>query len=108
MTYRVRLLGAARRDVDKILEWLNVRSRRGARSWYDALRKALNTLVEDPERHPFAPESEILGRPMRQFVFKTRQGNRYRLVFLVETEDVFVLRVRGPSQDLLELSDLPI
>jgi hypothetical protein len=47
-------------------------------------------LRQFPESSPIAPESEDLGRELRQFVI-----DRYRVIFIVQGDIVTVLFVRG-------------
>ncbi len=94
----VTVLRRARRDIDHILEWIGKRSRPGAARWHAALQEAVAGLREDPTRFALAPESEDLGQPVRERLFKTRRGRVYRLLFLVVGSDVRILRVRGPGQ----------
>jgi plasmid stabilization system protein ParE len=97
----------ARADVDGIFNWLVGRSVEGAISWYLAFRAAAQRITESPELYSVAPESQSLHRAVRQALFMTRRGRRYRIVFDVSEVEVFILRVRGPGQAPLRSRDLP-
>lgn len=106
MKFRVRLTDAAKSDVRSILSWIEERSPAGAEAWFHSWLDALKTLGERGDSLGTAPEREDHEEPIRQLLFKTRKGRRYRALFVVRETEVFVLHVRGPGQDLLSPSDL--
>lgn len=102
MTYRVRMQRLAKRDVRTTTDWIAERSPDGADRWVDALNRALESLRSDPESYSLAEEyEEFPSQTLRQFFFKTRRGRKYRGLFTVVGNEVRVLRVRGPGQDLV-------
>jgi plasmid stabilization system protein ParE len=103
MSFRVKVLRAAERDVDAIVEWIAVqrRSPSGASSWLDAYEDALRRLAEIGDTFGMAPECDYVSRDIRQLLFSTRRGKAYRMLFTVEGDEVRVLHVRGPGQRLL-------
>uniref|UniRef100_A0A7C2JY70 Type II toxin-antitoxin system RelE/ParE family toxin n=1 Tax=Schlesneria paludicola TaxID=360056 RepID=A0A7C2JY70_9PLAN len=105
--YLVVIHGLAEQDVDTIYSWLGKRSRAGAVRWYAALLQSIDSLKVRPERCPLAQESKRLGVSIREQLFRTRRGRRYRLLFLIDQDTVRVLRIRGPGQESLRKSDLP-
>jgi plasmid stabilization system protein ParE len=105
MSQKLRILERARIDVEDIFQWLVHRSVRGAVSWYLAFRKALEEIVSSPESFAEAAESNLLGRKLRQSLFKTRRGRFYR--FEVFDTEIIILRVRGQGQSPLRRRDLP-
>jgi plasmid stabilization system protein ParE len=98
MNYRVVLTAEADRNADKIYGRLLERSPQGAAAWFAAFLEAVDSLTNEPERHPFAPESTHFTTAVRQLIFKTRRGRRYRLLFCVDDAVISVLYVRGPGQ----------
>jgi plasmid stabilization system protein ParE len=101
MTQTVILTARAERDIDTILVWLFNRSPAGARSWHTALEKALHWLRDNASSCAKAPESRSSAEEIREHFFKTHRGRRYRLLFTVTGNEVQVLHVRGPGQDLV-------
>jgi len=101
VSIRVRLTDAAKDDVRAILTWIEQRSPAGAEAWYGAWMDALRTLGERAEALAEAPESDDHAEPVRQLLFKTKRGRRYRALFVVRGDAAFVLHVRGPGQDTL-------
>ena len=95
-----------RRDVRRIMKWLLGRSLRGANSWYEAFWKTVTRVADDPESFSLADESADLPSPVRQAIFKTRKGRRYRIVFDFSDAEVYILRVRRPGERPLRERDL--
>jgi plasmid stabilization system protein ParE len=107
MSRSLRIVERARADVDDIFNWLVGRSAQGAISWYLAFRRAIDKVSDSPEGCAEAPESQRLGRRLRQGLFKTPRGRMYRIVFELSDTAIIVLRVRGPGQGPLRRRDLP-
>jgi plasmid stabilization system protein ParE len=98
----------ARADLDRIYDWLETRSHRGAVSWYRAFWAAAMRIAEDPESYSIVDEAPDVSRPVRQAIFKTRRGKRYRIIFDFSETDVYIYRVRQPGQRPLRDRDLDI
>ncbi len=106
MTYRVVILRRAEEDTNAIYVWLAKRSVAGASRWYRAFLDAAESLNNNPSRCGRAPESAAVGYDIRQHVFKTPRGRKYRLLYLVTGDEVRILRIRGPGQAPVTGSDL--
>ena len=106
MTFRLRILPRAERDAQHLFDWLRARSPDGAIRWWFAFDQAVHQLVDHPHGYGLAPETESVRYELRQFLFKTRRGRRYRGVFVVVGDEVRVLRIRGPGQAPLEPDEL--
>ena len=106
MTFRLRVLPRAERDAQHIFDWLKARSPDGAIRWWLAFDEAVHKLIDHPNGYGLAPESDSVQYELRQFLFKTRRGRRYRGIFTVIGDEVRVLRVRGPGQPPLEPDEL--
>ncbi len=107
MKYRVTVLPEAAENVDCIYLWIAQQSPQGARRWYLRFLKVVESLRENPQTHAFAPENEFVEPEIRQVMFKSKRGLRYRALFRIIDVEVQILHVRGPGQDLLTRSDLP-
>jgi plasmid stabilization system protein ParE len=105
MNFTVRMSRQAEGDVDRIVASLVQRSPEGAARWLAALDAARVKLCESPLGYPLAPESDFVGAEIRQNIFKTPRGRRYRALFVVVDNEVRILHVRGPNQALLRPSD---
>lgn len=91
-------------DAGEAYFWISEQSERAALRWYEGLMKAFRSLEKNPLRCPLAPESAVFEEEIRQLIY-----GKYRILFTVEKETVFVLRVRHGAQDYLkpEENDVP-
>src|SRR5438132_13570876 len=101
MIYTVRILNKAQQDVAVILTWLEKRSAKGAATWFNRFVAACDALRTDAARWALAPESVEFEFPVQQFMFKTPRGRNYRILYTIVGDEVRVLHVRGPGQDLV-------
>ena len=99
MNYKLEILELAWNDVDRIQHWLMERSLEGAARWYVALHECLNSLKLDPLRSGLAYESAELGLELRERLFKTPKGKKYRIVYEVEGYIVRVLHIRAQASN---------
>jgi len=88
-----------------IVDRLLAKAVSAAANWIEIYEQALGTLAEQPERHALSLEAKRLRMPIRDLLFRTSQGHRYRLVFLVVGDEVRVLRIRAPGQPSLRKKD---
>jgi plasmid stabilization system protein ParE len=105
MKYTVRLLAKASKDANKIYQWLETRSPQGAINWYAAFQSVMDDLSRNPLRFGFATDIK-LKKKFRERSFKTRAGQKYRLIFTVDKVQVHIFRVRAPGQPQLGPNDL--
>jgi plasmid stabilization system protein ParE len=106
MKYRVLLFRRAQADVDRIRAWIASHSPDGARRWFDALEECILSLDQAPLTHAIAPEGGELRLALRERFFKTRSGNRYRVLYIVAGDEVRIVRIRGPGQPPVTWDDL--
>lgn len=106
MNFTVRELSKARADKRDILEWLLNRSRTGARAWLSAYDNAVERLKTTANSCGEADENSELDTDVKQALFKTRRGRTYRILFLIESSQVYILRVRGPGQAPVDETDV--
>jgi plasmid stabilization system protein ParE len=94
MAFRVRFTAKAKYDLDKILEWLLSQDAgdNGLR-WFRGLRDAIESLTDLPERCSLAPENAAFSFELRQLFYGSRK-HRYRVLFTIEGQTVFVLHIR--------------
>ena len=107
MSYRVVVLARASRDIDSIVGWLVKRSPLGAQRWMAALESAKARLRDDPLSFPLIFERIRVSFEIRDVLFKTPRGKRYRAVFTVVANEVRILRIRRPAQRPLLGRNLP-
>lgn len=86
--FRVRISGAAERDVDEIWRFISQDSVENAMTFLRQLERQVSTLETFPARCPLIPENKLLGTHYRHLIF----GN-YRTVFRIAGGIVYVLRI---------------
>jgi plasmid stabilization system protein ParE len=99
-SYRVELTDKALVDAGEAYFWINEQSEVVALRWYEGLMKAFLSLEKNPLRHPPAPENVFFEEEIRQLVY-----GKYRVLFTVEGETVYVLRVRHSAREYLKPED---
>ncbi len=108
MSTDVELSFRSERDLDDILAWIANRSPQGARTWLAQWEEVCRILCERPETCLLAPENSDHEEEIRQIVFKTRSGRKYRALFVIRGNRVFVTNLRGPGQDLVPPDELAV
>ena len=102
MKYRIVVTTRARTDAVDAFRWFAERSPAAAARWYAGLQKAIDTLKQNPERHPVAEEeSEQFGVTMRHLLYGRRRGV-YRLLFSVHGDTVTLHYVRHSARGPIE------
>jgi plasmid stabilization system protein ParE len=96
-TYRVEPTDKALVDAGEAYFWLNEQSEGAALRWYEGLMKAFRSLEKNPLRCLLAPEDAFFEEEIRQLIY-----GKYRILFTVQGETVFVLRVRHSAQEYLK------
>jgi len=99
-TYRVEPTDQALVDAGEAYFWINEELEGAALRWYEGIMKAFRSLEKNPLRCPHAPESAFFEEEIRQLIY-----GKYRILFTVEGETVFVLRVRHSAQEYLRPED---
>lgn len=108
MRFSVRELRRAKADKRHIFQWLHDQSRAGAIAWLAAYDKMIERLAAQAHTFAAAYESDDLDLDVKEVLFKTRRGRVYRVLFIVEGKEVFVLRVRGPGQASVNVDDIEL
>lgn len=106
MSHRVHILARARRDFEDYMAWIAERSPQGAERWAAAFEAALTRLEQNPLLCPVASESKDIGEEVRNILFRTRAGRVYRAIFVVDGEEVRILRIRGSGTPPVTRDDI--
>jgi len=96
-TYRVEPTDKALIDAGEAYFWINEQSEKTALRWYEGLLKAFRSLEKNPNRCPVAPESVFFDEEIRQLIY-----GKYRILFNVKDETVFILSVRHGAREYLK------
>jgi plasmid stabilization system protein ParE len=110
MAYRIELTSRAESDAYQAYEYIRHYAPERAEKWLRGLFEAIFTLDEMPRRCTIVPESEEIGREIRQLLYGKRTGI-YRIVFDVQENAVDgplvrVLRIWHGARDTLHSEDL--
>jgi plasmid stabilization system protein ParE len=94
MAFRVEVTPHAKQDANAILKWLLAQhaGEAGLR-WFRKLEEAIASLADLPGRCRLAPENASVPFEMRQLLYGQRP-HKYRILFTIEGEVVYVLRIR--------------
>ena len=104
MSHSVRISARALAEVDEAVEWLAARSPAAAARWLEQLGQAMRSLENNPKRCGLAPDCSWYPGELRQLLHGKRRGV-YRILFEVQGDTVYILRVRHSAQALLEPGD---
>jgi plasmid stabilization system protein ParE len=100
MTYLVIVQPSAQAEMEAAYEWVAERAPITAARWYNRLLDAIESLADNPERCPLAPEDEYFREEIRNLLYGKRQ-NAYRIIFTIRDDSVHVLHVRRGSRRTL-------
>ncbi|RUS96994.1 hypothetical protein DSM106972_085440 [Dulcicalothrix desertica PCC 7102] len=97
MAFQVKVTQTARTEIDTAYSWLNERNPDYADKWFRGLMNTIASLQEKPRRCALAPENDALASEIRQLQ-NGKSRNKYRILFTIREDTVFVLHVRHSSQ----------
>jgi len=111
MTYRVVILPRAEADLIRNAQWWALRhSAEQAAHWFDTVQIQLQTLEDFPESNGLSSENGTFPYEIRNKLLGLGSRRRYRAVFTIRNETVYVLTIRHGSQGELrpdDVDDLP-
>lgn len=100
MQFQVIITPSAKADIFEINTWLLENYPDSAESWLWGISQAVTSLSKFPERCPISPESEVFDVVVRQ-LFYGKKPHTYRILFSIQDEKVYILRVRSTRQQSL-------
>lgn len=100
MGYKVEITEKAQEEVRDAVRWIAQHSLDKASLWHFELMRKVESLENSPVRCPLAPESKTHEQEIRHLIF-----DKYRILFIIEDETVYVLRVRHQAQNVLSLDE---
>ena len=77
-------------------------------TWFRRWNQVLADLSKNASSCRLAPENDDHDDEIRNLVFNTRRGKKYRALFVIRENVVFVTNVRGPGQDLVAPDELKL
>lgn len=103
--YSVVISATAKEDIRAGYRWAAEHAPETAAKWLDRFHQALGTLATNPQRCSIAPETELVKREIRQFLFGRRR-NIWRALFCIEDGQVRILHVRRAARDTASREEL--
>ena len=100
MVFQVKTSKAAELQIETVYLWLEKRSKAYADEWFKGLMNAIASLQEKPQRCSLAIEHEVFTEEVRQLLYG-KARNKYRILFTIREDIVYVLFLRHTSQALL-------
>jgi plasmid stabilization system protein ParE len=97
MSFKIVVEKEPEEDMKEAVRWIALSSPDKATLWYFDTAEAIESLENFPFRCPLAPESKTFGAEIRHLIF-----GKHRILFFIEDEIVYVLRVRHQAQDALK------
>jgi plasmid stabilization system protein ParE len=105
MRFRVVITDPADRNFRDHFQWIRQRSTQGANAWRARIIEAVKSLEVSPERHPLARESAAFPVKIR-CLLSGKNRSAFRILYQIKDNEVRVLAIRRPAQDLLDPEDL--
>jgi plasmid stabilization system protein ParE len=99
MIFHVAVAHKAAREIEDQFNWLADRSEAAANRWRNSLLQAIDTLENDPERCPEAPEAE--WHPGLRQLLHGKRRHVHSILFEIRGRTVVILRVRHSAQEFL-------
>ncbi|WP_417748440.1 type II toxin-antitoxin system RelE/ParE family toxin [Rosistilla oblonga] len=102
MNHRLIILPQARADVQRnALWWSTHHSSEQAARWLDAVQSQLESIAEFPESHSLAAENDDFAYEIREKRVGLGARPRYRAVFTLADDAIYVLAIRAAEQNRL-------
>lgn len=101
----VRLQPAALNDLEEAYQNAANHAPLTAAAWLDRFYDTLQSLSVNPSRCVLAPENSKSNRTLHQLLFGSRP-NVFRVVFTIEDNTVWIIRIRRASRRGMSKKDL--
>jgi plasmid stabilization system protein ParE len=105
MRFEVFITRRARRDLDEARGFIAKHAPEAAERWYVGFLKAVLELEKNPQAKPLAAENADFPFELREFHYRTKSSVS-RALFTIVRNEVRVLSVRRPGQELATREDL--
>ncbi len=107
MTFRLTILPRAHRDIDRNAEWwADHHSLQEGIVWADTIYDQIETLRDFPEAHALSAENAEFPYEIRDKLVGLGSRRRYRAVFTIKGDELFVLTVRAAEEDRMTPDDV--
>jgi plasmid stabilization system protein ParE len=104
--YKVTVTSQAEREMlDQAFWWADHHSAEQAIVWHDGFQAALESLENQPERHPRCAESKYFSVELRELRYGVSKRPTHRAVFSIGQDEVMVYTIRHLAQQELREGD---
>ena len=101
MEYQIELSSRAQRDIEMSFSRIHDDAPINAVNWRRGLETKLQLLTRMPTVFGAAPENRDSASEIRQLIY-----GRYRILFTIEAESVFVLTIRHGARQFLKPGEI--
>ena len=108
MPYRLRYTYRAIRELNAAADWIAQHAPETAEIWFDQFIDKLSQLQFNPNCYGFAPENERSKIVIRQLLFLTASRQANRALFTISGNEVVILGIRRPGQDIVPPGELHV
>ena len=105
MVFQVKTTKTAELQIETTYLWLKKRNSTYADKWFKGLMNVIASLQEKPRRCSLATENKMFPEEVRQLLYG-KSRNRYRILFTIREDIVYILFIRHTSQALLTEDDI--
>lgn len=107
MEFKVKLTRNAKHEIDLAYLWLKQHNASYADKWFRDLMNTIATLQDKPKRCALARENDAFPQEIRQLIFG-KSRNKYRIVFTILEDTVYILYLRHSAQSAITLDILDL
>ena len=100
MQYQIIITPSAKADIFETNTWFLENYPDLAEKWLWGISQAVTSLSKFPERCTISPESKAFDIIVHQLVYG-KKPHTYRILFSIQEEKVYILRVRSTKQQSL-------
>ena len=104
MRHHVIVTDPADRNFRDHFHWIRERSPQGAEAWRARIIESVRSLEIASDRHALAKESAAFPVEIR-CLLSGKNRSAFRILYQIKGDEVRVLAIRRPSQDLMDPED---
>lgn len=107
--FKVKITDTATADIDEAFAWWSEnRSEEQAKRWYREVKVAIGSLKRMPERCPAVPEAKLSIAGVKELYVGIGKHPTHRIVFVIDSDHVVILRIRHHGQNALGPDDVTV
>jgi plasmid stabilization system protein ParE len=107
MRFQVKLTRNAKLEIESAYLWLKNVNPSYADQWFRDLMDTIATLQDKPFRCTKARENDDFPEEIRQLIYG-KSTNKYRIIFTIQEDIVYILYVRHSSQSSIKFNFLDL